>query len=87
MFLTLLVVTFVIAVMPKSRPPYAAEFIELVRTGRNPEELSRKFGCTAQSIRNWVARDALDRGKPIDFLRSPVAAKVMKAYGLEPASP
>jgi len=34
--------------MPKSRPPYPAEFrqqmIELVRAGRNPEELSREFG-------------------------------------------
>jgi transposase len=54
--------------MPKSHPPYAAEFrqqmIELVRAGRNPEELSREFGCTAQSIRNWVAQDAVDRRKP-----------------------
>ena len=54
--------------MPKSHPPYAAEFrqqmIELVHAGRNPEELSREFGCTAQSIRNWVAQEAVDRGKP-----------------------
>ena len=49
--------------MPKSRPPYSAEFrrqmIELVRAGRDPEELSREFEPTAQSIRNWVA--AADR--------------------------
>jgi transposase len=38
--------------------------IELVRAGRHPEQLSREFGCTAQSIRNWVAQDAVDRGKP-----------------------
>ena len=54
--------------MPKSQAPYPAEFrqqmVELVRAGRNPEELSREFGCTAQSIRNWVAEDAVDRGKP-----------------------
>ena len=33
--------------------------IELVRAGRDPEELSREFEPTAQSIRNWVA--AADR--------------------------
>ncbi len=46
--------------MPKSRPPYSAEFrrqmIDLVRAGRDPEELAREFEPTAQSIRNWVAR-------------------------------
>ena len=45
--------------MPRSRPPYAPEFrrqmIELVRAGRDPEDLSREFEPTAQSIRNWVA--------------------------------
>ena len=49
--------------MPKSRPPYSPEFrrqmIELVRAGRDPEELSREFEPTGQSIRNWVA--AADR--------------------------
>lgn len=55
--------------MPKSHSPYPAEFrqqlIELVRTGRKPEELSREFGCTGQSIRNWVAQAAIDNGKPL----------------------
>ncbi len=54
--------------MPKSKPPYPAEFrqqiIELARTGRTPAELSREFGPTAQSIANWIAQDARDRGKP-----------------------
>lgn len=40
--------------MPKSRPPYPPEFrqrmIELVRSGRTPEELSRQFEPTAQSM-------------------------------------
>ena len=44
--------------MPQSRPPYAPEFrqqmIELVRAGRTPEELSREFEPTAQTIHNWV---------------------------------
>jgi len=55
--------------MPKSHRRYPAEFrqqlIELVGAGRNPEELSREFGCTAQSIRNWVAQAAIDNGKAL----------------------
>jgi hypothetical protein len=39
--------------MPKSHPPYAPEFrrqmVELVRSGRTPEELSREFEPTAQA--------------------------------------
>lgn len=54
--------------MPKSKPPYPAAFrqqiIELARTGKTPAELSRQFGPTAQSISNWIAQDARDRGKP-----------------------
>ena len=46
--------------MPKTRPPYSPEFrrqiVELVRAGRDPEDLAREFEPTAQSIRDWVAR-------------------------------
>ena len=45
--------------MPKSRPPYPAEFrrqmVELVRSGRTPEALAREFEPSAQAIRNRVA--------------------------------
>ena len=55
--------------MPKSKPPYPAEFrqqiIELARAGRTPAQLSREFGSTAQSIANWIAQDGRDRGKPV----------------------
>lgn len=55
--------------MPKSRPPYPAQFrqqmLELARLGRTPGELSKEFGCTAQTISNWIAQDARDRGKPL----------------------
>ena len=55
--------------MPKSRPPYPAEFrqqiIELARAGRSSAELSREFGCTAQTVTNWVAQAAIDAGKPL----------------------
>ena len=56
--------------MPKTRPPYPAEFrqqiIELANAGRTPAELSREFGVSAQSIANWIGtagRDAKS-GKP-----------------------
>ena len=50
--------------MPRTRPPYAPEFrrqiIEMVRAGRTPEELSREFEPTAQTINNWVKQLDLD---------------------------
>lgn len=55
--------------MPKSHPPYPPEFrqqmLELVRAGRNPNALAREFECSAQAIRNWVAQEAIDAGKPL----------------------
>jgi len=55
--------------MPQSHAPYAPEFrqqmIELVRAGRNPAELAREFGCSSQTIRNWVAQAAIDEGQPL----------------------
>ena len=45
--------------MAKKHLLYAAEFrrqmIELVRTGRTPEELAKEFEPSAQAIRNWRA--------------------------------
>lgn len=44
--------------MGKTRPPYPPEFrrrmVELVRSGRSPEQLAQEFEPTAQSIRSWV---------------------------------
>lgn len=44
--------------MPKSRAPYAPEFrqkmVDLVRSGRTPEDLEKEFEPTAISIRSWV---------------------------------
>jgi transposase len=58
--------------MARTRPPYAPEFrrqmVELVRAGRNPEELAREFEPTAQSIRNWVCQVDLDEGRRHDGL-------------------
>ena len=44
--------------MPKSHPPYPAEYrqhiVELIRSGRTPEDLAREYEPTAQCIRDWV---------------------------------
>ena len=60
--------------MPKSRPPYPAEFrqqlIELVRAGRTPEELEKQFEPRAQTIRNWISQADRDSGKRHDGLTS-----------------
>ncbi len=60
--------------MPKTRPPYAAEFREqmvaLVRAGRTPQELSNEFEPSAQTIRSWVRQADLDEGRRTDGLTS-----------------
>ena len=60
--------------MPRTRPPYSVEFrqqmVELVKTGRTPEELSREFEPTAQTIHNWVKQSDLDTGVRSDGLTS-----------------
>ena len=63
-----------VSAMPKSRPPYPAEFrrqmVELVRSGRTPEALAREFEPSAQAIRNWVAQAGRDAGERTDGLRT-----------------
>jgi transposase len=58
--------------MPKSHPPYTAEFkrrmVELVRSGRTPEDLARQFEPSAQAIRNWAQQADRDQGVRADGL-------------------
>ncbi len=60
--------------MPRNRKPYPPEFrqqmVELVRAGRTPEELSREYEPTAQSIWNWVRQAERDGGVRQDGLTS-----------------
>ena len=53
--------------MARTRNAYSPEFrqqmLELVRTGRTPEELAREFEPSAQAIRNWVAQADIDEGR------------------------
>ena len=61
--------------MSFKRAPYPREFrrqlVELVRSGRTPEELSREFEPSAQSIRNWVASATLAEGRQGEVPREP----------------
>jgi transposase len=63
------------SVMPRTRPPYPAELrarmVELVRSGRSPEELAREFEPTAQAIRSWVAQSDRDEGRRSDGTTTP----------------
>ena len=60
--------------MPRTRPPYPPEFrqqiIQLVKAGRTPEELSREFEPTAQTIHSWVKQADVDAGVRSDGLTS-----------------
>ena len=60
--------------MARTRPPYAPEFqgqmVEMVRAGRTPEELSREFEPTSQTIHNWVRQADRDEGLRSDGLTS-----------------
>ncbi|MCP5068535.1 MAG: transposase [bacterium] len=52
--------------MPRSRRPYPRDFreelVQLVRSGRTPEALSKEYEPSAQAIRNWVAQADRDEG-------------------------
>jgi transposase len=42
--------------------------VELVRVGRDPEDLAREFEPSAQAIRNWVRQAERDGGQRADGL-------------------
>lgn len=58
--------------MGRNRTPYPEEFrvqmVELVKAGRTPEDLSREFEPTAQTIINWVVQADRDAGVRRDGL-------------------
>jgi transposase len=58
--------------MPGHHAVYAPEFkrqiVELVRSGRTPEELAREFEPSAGAIRTWVKQADLDEGRRSDGL-------------------
>lgn len=56
--------------MAKFRVPYPPEFrrqmVELVRSGRTPQDLAREFEPSAQSIAYWVRQSERDAGQRRD---------------------
>jgi transposase len=53
---------------PAYPPAFRRRILELVRTGRSPEDLAREFEPSAQTIRNWVAQAERDEGLRDDGL-------------------
>ena len=53
--------------MPRTHPPYSPEFrrqmVDLVRAGRDPDDLAHEFEPTGQSIRTWVAQADRNEGR------------------------
>ena len=57
--------------MPKRRqypPEFRKQMVDLVRSGRSPNELGREFEPSVQAIRNWVKQADLDEGRRDDGL-------------------
>src|SRR5262249_20977790 len=56
----------------RHRRPYSEEFrrqmVELVRAGREPEQLAQEFEPSAESIRKWVKQADRDAGRREDGL-------------------
>ena len=73
--------------MPKTRSPYAAEFrqqmVDLVRSGRAPEDLAREFEPSSQAIRTWVAQAGRDAGERSDGLRTEERDELRRALRRE----
>src|SRR5258708_32020048 len=65
--------------MPKTRPPYSPEFrrqmVDLVRAGRNPDDLAREFEPSGHSIRAWVAQADRHEGRRDDAAPGLTAAQ------------
>jgi transposase len=61
-------------------PPYPAEFreriVELARSGRSYESLSRELGPSGETIRNWVKQADLNEGRRSDGLTSAERAEL-----------
>ena len=70
--------------MPRYRTAYPPEFrrqmVDLVRSGRTPEELAREFEPTAQSISTWVKQAERDAGKRVDGPTSAVSGRNWGAF-------
>lgn len=67
--------------MSKSSSPYPEKFrrqmVALVRTGRPPEELSREFQPSGETIRNWVKQADVEIIEVKESLTPPVVGQAI----------
>ena len=59
-------------------PEFRRQMIELVRAGRTPQELSKEFGCSVWSVRNWAKQGARDEGRGDGGLTTAERAELTK---------
>jgi transposase len=68
--------------MGKTHVPYPPEIrrqmVELVRAGREPQDLSREFEPSAQAIRNWARQAECDQGRGTDGLSTDERAELTR---------
>jgi transposase len=68
--------------MPKSRKPYPPEYrakiVALASAGRSVHELAAEFEASPQTIRNWIAQAATDRGERPGELTSTERAELSR---------
>ena len=67
--------------MPKTRPPYPAEFrtnaVRLFRSSdKSIAEIARDLGCATETLRNWTKQTDLDAGRRTDGLTSDERAEL-----------
>jgi transposase len=66
--------------MRQTHPPYPPEYrrriVELVRAGRNVNELAREFEPSASAIRYWLKQAGLDEGLRSDGLTTDERAEL-----------
>jgi len=68
--------------MPSSQKRYPAKFkrqmVELIRSGRTPNELARKFEPSVESIRNWMRQAERGEATHSDGLSSSEAEELKR---------
>ena len=68
--------------MPRTRPPYSLEFrqqiLELIKTGRPPNEFAREFEHSGETIRQWVKQAEHDAGERQDGLTTDQKVEIIQ---------
>ena len=62
-------------------PEFRRQMIELVREDRTPQDLSKEFGCSIWSVRNWAKQGARDDGRGDGGLTTAERAEHQTLFG------